>query len=160
MRSILKRFGDIIEANINDLIDKAIDPEEAVEKYLLQLSEDLAEVREAGKEVWQDESRLWEKLNYLAEGCKKYEGLARKALQSGSEEDARVFLNKKVEIDQEKEQVQSNYDIMHEAAEQLRQMHDKLVSDINTLKIRHKSLQARDAAVDIRLDQLKKEGWL
>ncbi len=160
MKSILKRFGDIIEANINDLIDKAADPEEAVEKYLLQLSEDLAEVREAGKEVWQDESRLWEKLNYLAEGCQKYEGLARKALQSGSEEDARVFLNKKVEIDQEKEQVQSNYDIMHEAAEQLRQMHDKLVSDINTLKIRHKSLQVRDAAVDIRLDQLKKEGWL
>ena len=40
--AILKRFGDIMRANINALLDKAEDPAKMVDQMLLDLNEDLA----------------------------------------------------------------------------------------------------------------------
>ena len=43
--AILKRFGDIMRANINALLDKAEDPGKMVDQMLLDLNEDLAAVK-------------------------------------------------------------------------------------------------------------------
>lgn len=43
--AILKRFGDIMRANINALLDKAEDPAKMVDQMLLDLNEDLAAVK-------------------------------------------------------------------------------------------------------------------
>lgn len=39
---ILSRFADIISSNINDLLDKAENPEKMAKQYLRQAVEDLA----------------------------------------------------------------------------------------------------------------------
>lgn len=44
---ILDRFTSIVKANINELLDKAEDPEKMVDQYLREMTESLAEVREA-----------------------------------------------------------------------------------------------------------------
>ena len=49
---ILDRFTSIVKANINELLDKAEDPEKMVDQYLREMTESLAEVREATAGVW------------------------------------------------------------------------------------------------------------
>ena len=45
MASILKRFKDIMAANINQLLDKAEDPEKMIDQYLRDMEEDLGRVK-------------------------------------------------------------------------------------------------------------------
>ena len=54
---ILDRFTSIVKANINELLDKAEDPEKMVDQYLREMTESLAEVREATAGVMAEERR-------------------------------------------------------------------------------------------------------
>ncbi len=45
MAGIMKRFGDIMSANLNALLDKAEDPEKMVDQYLRNLESDLGKVK-------------------------------------------------------------------------------------------------------------------
>ena len=42
---ILDRFGDIIKANVNAVLDKMEDPAKMIDQYLRDMMEDLAEVK-------------------------------------------------------------------------------------------------------------------
>ena len=55
--AILERFGDIIKANINDLLDKCEDPAKMIDQYLRDLTESLAEVKKETAGVMAEETR-------------------------------------------------------------------------------------------------------
>ena len=82
---ILDRFTSIVKANINELLDKAEDPEKMVDQYLREMTESLAEVREATAGVMAEEKRCKKLLDENREETEKYEELARKALAAGNE---------------------------------------------------------------------------
>ena len=142
---ILDRFTTIIKANINDLLDKAEDPAKLIDQYLRDLTESLAEVKEATAGVMAEETRCKRVINENKEQVKYYEDLARKALEAGNEGDARTFLAKKVELEGETEGLQTAYDAAHENANKMRQMHDKLVDDISKLNARRETIKAKVA---------------
>ena len=54
---ILKRFKDIMSANINAMLDKAEDPEKMIDQYLRDLQEDLRNVKSETATVMADETR-------------------------------------------------------------------------------------------------------
>ena len=95
---ILDRFTSIVKANINELLDKAEDPQKMVDQYLREMTESLAEVREATAGVMAEEKRCKKLVDENNAEMEKYEELARKALAAGNEADARVFLAKKQEL--------------------------------------------------------------
>ena len=142
MAGILSRFGDIVSANINALLDKCEDPAKMIDQYLRDASEDLAQVKKETAAVIAEEKRCARLLSDTKRDVAKYEGLARKALAAGNEEDARTFLAKKQEVEAGLATAQKNYDIAHANAQKMRQMHDKLVSDINSLKARRNNVKA------------------
>jgi phage shock protein A len=78
----------------------------------------------------------------------KYEGLAKKALMSGNEDDARVFLQKKQELESAGAGLQTAYAAAHENAVKMRELHDKLVSDINSLNARRQAVKAKVAVAE------------
>lgn len=139
---ILSRFGDIVSSNINALLDKAEDPEKMIDQYLRNASEDLAEVKQETAAVMAEEKRCKRLLDDTTADISKYEDLAKKALKAGNEGDARVFIARKQELEVNLGTAQKNYDIAHSNAEKMRQMHDKLVSDINSLKARRNNIKA------------------
>lgn len=145
MASILDRFSSIIKANINDLLDKAEDPSKMVDQYLRELTESLAEVKEATAGVMAEETRCKRLLDENEIQIDKYEDLAKKALMAGSEEDARKFLVKKQELQGNNDALQMAYDSAHENARKMREMHDKLVSDIEKLNARKEAIKAKVA---------------
>ena len=57
MAGILKRFTDIMSANINALLDKAEDPEKMIDQYLRELADNLAEVKQETAGVMAEEAR-------------------------------------------------------------------------------------------------------
>lgn len=142
---ILDRFATIVKANINELLDKAEDPAKMVDQYLVDLTESLAEVKRETAGVMAEETRTRRAVDRNAEESARMEGLARKALAAGNEDDARVFLGKKQKLDATGEELSKAAEAAHANAEKMRQMHDKLVSDIEDLKARRETIKAKAA---------------
>ena len=142
---ILERFTDIIKANINDLLDKAEDPAKMIDQYLRDMTEDLAEVKRETAGVMAEETRAKRMVEDNNREIEKYDGLARKALQAGNEGDARVFLTKKQQLTDKAASLQATYDAAHENAQKMRQLHDKLVGDIQSLNARREMIKAKVA---------------
>ncbi|KAF5080635.1 Phage shock protein A [anaerobic digester metagenome] len=141
--AILERFGDIIRANINDLLDKMEDPAIMIDQYLIDLLEDLAEVKRSTAEVMGEETRTKRLVDNNKAEVKKYADLAKKALLAGNEGDARVFLTKKQELENRDSELMDMYAAAHENAMKMRQMHDKLASDIETLQVRRTMIKSK-----------------
>ena len=142
---IIDRFADIVKANINDLLDKAEDPAKMIDQYLRDLTEDLAEVKQETAGVMAEEARTKRLVDDNTGEVEKYESLARAALTAGNEDDARVFLSKKQELATKGESLAATYAAAHENAQKMREMHDKLVGDIETLNSRREAVKAKVA---------------
>lgn len=141
--SILSRFNDIIKANINALLDKAEDPAKMIDQYLREMTDDLAEVKRETASVMAEETRTMRLADENQAQVDKYDALARKALQAGNETDARVFLARKQELEAADAGLKTAYAAAHENAVRMREMHDKLARDIETLKSRRQSIKAK-----------------
>ncbi len=142
---ILQRFSDIIQANVNAILDKMEDPAKMIDQYLRELADNLAEVKQETAGVMAEEARTKRLVDENAAEAAKYTDLAKKALQAGNEADAKVFISKKQQLESAGAGLASAYASAHENAEKMRQMHDKLVSDIETLKSRRETIKAKVA---------------
>ncbi|MBC2888082.1 PspA/IM30 family protein [Gordonibacter massiliensis (ex Traore et al. 2017)] len=142
---MLDRFTDIIKANINDLLDKCEDPAKMIDQYLRNLTEDLAEVKQETAGVMAEETRTKRLVDENAAEVAKYDDLARKALAAGNEDDARTFLAKKQQFDARAASLQESYEAACANAAKMRQMYDKLVSDIEELNGRRDAVKAKVA---------------
>ena len=140
---ILKRFKDIMSANINALLDKAEDPEKMIDQYMRNLTEDLGKVKEETASVMADEKRAKRELDECQAECDKLQAYAEKAVMAGNDDDARQFLSKKQQMETKKQALEQTYALAHDNAEKMRQMHDKLVSDINELNMRRDTIKAK-----------------
>jgi phage shock protein A len=145
MANILERFSSIIQANINALLDKAEDPAKMVDQYLLELNQQLAEVKENTAAVMAESTRCSRLARENEKEIERYETLAKRALTVGNETDAKTFLTKKQELLAKQQQLQQTAEIAEENARKIRQMHDKLVNDINTLNSRKETIKAKTA---------------
>lgn len=154
---ILARFSDIISANINALLDKAEDPAKMVDQYLRKMTDDLAEVKRETAGVMAEESRTKRLVDENNKEMAKDQDLAKKALLAGNEDDARVFLAKKQELEDLGVSLGTAYAAAHENAVKMRQLHDKLVKDINTLNSRRQAIKAKVAVAKTQ-DKINKLG--
>ena len=141
--SILSSINDIIKANINALLDKTEDPAKMIDQYLREMTDDLAEVKGETASVMAEETRTMRLADENQAQVDKYDALARKALQAGNETDARVFLARKQELEAAGAGLKTAYAAAHENAVRMREMHDKLARDIETLKSRRQSIKAK-----------------
>lgn len=139
---ILSRFGDIMSANINSLLDKAEDPSKMIDQYLRKATEDLAKVKEETAGVIAEEKRCKRLLDEANDNVNKYMALAKKAVAAGNDDDARVFLEKKQEAETSADAAGKSYEVAHANAERMRQMHDKLQDDITKLRARREQIKA------------------
>lgn len=143
--AILSRFGDIIKANVNAMLDKMEDPGKMIDQYMRDLMEDLAEVKKETAGVMAEESRTKRLVDENQAQVDKYSDYAKKALEAGKEDDARVFIGKKQQLEAAGAGLVTAYAAAHENAVKMRQMHDKLTSDIETLAARRETIKAKVA---------------
>jgi len=155
--SVLSRFKNIMSANIHALLDKAEDPAKMIDQTLRNLANDLAEVKKETAGVMAEETRTRREADANIEEVRKNMDLARKALAAGNEDHARVFLNKKNELEAQGLELQKLAEAAQANAVQMRAMHDKLVKDINALKSR-KSMIKSNIAVAKATERVQQMG--
>jgi phage shock protein A len=142
---ILTRFKDIMASNINALLDKAEDPEKMIDQCLRNLNSDLGKVKAETASIMAEEQRSKRELDECTSEISKMQNFAVKALESGNEDDARKFLEKKASLTNKQSGLQEAYDIAKANSAQMKQMHDKLVNDINELESRKDMIKGKMA---------------
>lgn len=142
---ILKRFKEIMSANINALLDKAEDPVKMIDQYTRDLQSDLGKVKAETATVMAEEARAKRALDENEAEIAKMERFAEKALLAGNEQDAKSFLAKKAEFEQKRATLNSLYESAAANAAQMREMHDKLEKDIASLEERKRAIKAKMA---------------
>lgn len=145
MANILKRFTDIMSANINALLDKAEDPEKMIDQYIRDIESDLGKVKAETAAVMAAETKAKRELDECGSEADKMQKYAEKALLAGNENDARAFLEKKAKLTAQQTSLQQNYDLAHANAAKMKDMHDKLVHDMQDLESRRASIKSKIA---------------
>lgn len=142
---ILKRFKDIMSANINALLDKAENPEKMIDQYIRDIESDLGKVKAETASIMANEKKAKRELDECSEEIEKMQKYAEKALLAGNENDARLFLQKKNSLENEYNSLKQNYDIAVSNSQKMKEMHDKLVKDMASLKDRRDAIKAKMA---------------
>lgn len=93
--SILDRIGDLISANVNDLLENAEDPEKMANEYLRQLNNYYYETKDDVASAMAQEKRLQDKMLDAQAEAEKYRRHAENALRSNQEDLARRALERK-----------------------------------------------------------------
>jgi phage shock protein A len=140
---VLSRFRDIMAANVNALLDKAEDPQKMIDQYLRDLEGDLAKVKAETASMMAEEKAAKRDLDECNEEIGKMADYAKRAVAAGNDNEAKQFLQKKSELSGRQETLQKKYDIAVSNSAQMREMHDKLESDIASLKGRRETLKAK-----------------
>jgi len=131
-----------MKANINALLDKCEDPAKMIDQYLIDLKMSLASVKQETAGVMAVEKRCSRQFDENEEEINKFRSLAKKAVDSGNDGDARVFIKKYKELEEKREGLEKNKNIAVENASQIRRMHDKLVEDIQSLEGRREHIKS------------------
>lgn len=140
---IISRFKDIMAANINALLDKCENPEKMIDQYMRNLESDLGKVKAETASVMADEQRAKRELDECTAEIDKLQAYAEKAVAAGNDDDARQFLSKKQSLITKQQALQQTYALATDNASKMRQMHDKLVNDINELNSRRDTIKAK-----------------
>ncbi len=154
---IIARFKDIMSANINALLDKCEDPEKMIDQYLRNLESDLGKVKAETASVMAEETRSKRALDECNAEIEKFQNYAMKAVEAGNDNDARQFLVKKNQLVEKQTSLKQSYDMAAANAAKMRQMHDKLVNDINDLNSRKDAIKAKLAVAKTQ-ERLNKIG--
>ena len=139
---ILTRFTDIMKSNINALLDKCEDPAKMIDQTLRDLREDLAEVKKETANIIADAKSADRQVQECEDEIAKYTT----ALKAGNEDDARTLIAKKQQYESNLVSYKKTQELTHANADKMRQMHDKLVNDIETLEARRDAIKATVAS--------------
>ena len=150
--SIFHRISDILKANINDLLDRAEDPEKMVKQIIADMEEQVRDATEALGQAMASEKQAYAQLEKARSNSREWESKAKTALQAGNQELAKKALTSKVEIDKNVQSLQASYDQiaaqtseLHARVEVLRQKLEEARQRQNMLIARAKMAEATES---------------
>ena len=91
--AIFARLADLLKANINDLIDKAEDPEKMLKQIIIDMEEQLDKATQGLGTVMASERQIKKQLETAQADSKLWEDRAKTALKAGNQELAKQAVN-------------------------------------------------------------------
>ncbi|OZG74521.1 phage shock protein PspA [Hahella sp. CCB-MM4] len=149
---IFSRFGDIINANITALLDRAEDPAKMIRMMIQEMEETLIEVRTTSARVIADRKELERRVQFLQQEAEKWEGKARLALSKEREDLARAALAEKDLIEENLQIARQEITSIEEQLVILDEEIAQLQQKLDDAKSKQKSLVARERTVRSRMD--------
>ena len=141
--AIFSRIADILKANINDMIDKAEDPEKMVKQLIIEIEQDVDEATQAlGQAMGSQKMAAKELADAMAKSA-DWNDKAKLALKAGNEELARKALECKVAVDKQLEPLQKSYD-------EITANVDKMKDQVQTLRMKLDEARARQQVLIAR----------
>ncbi|MFZ5596012.1 MAG: PspA/IM30 family protein [Bacillota bacterium] len=138
---LFKKLKDLIEANINDLVNKAENPEKLLNLYIERATEELKEFNIQVNRAVADELQLRQKLEAAEKEIQSWTTQAKVAIQQNRDDLARIALERKqtaeknvedfkLQLEEQRkvvEELRSNYRILEEKLSKARSEKDNLV---------------------------------
>jgi phage shock protein A len=158
--AIFSRLTDLLKANINDLIDKAEDPEKMVKQIIIDMEEQLQKAVQGLGTVMASERQIAKKLDEAKSESKLWEKRAKDAIKSSNEELARKAVDSKIKADTNIEQYQKMHTELSSQTAVLKEQVDLLKKKLNEARARQSMLIARDKVAEARKEVIDAVGDL
>ena len=145
---IFTRIGDILQANINDLIDKAEDPEKMVKQLIIEMDNQVDDATKALGQAMGSQKVAAMELADAKAAAADWNDKAKLALKAGNEALAKKALDAKVGVDQQVASLQANYDQITANVDALKQQVEQLKMKLDEARSRQQVLVARSRMAD------------
>lgn len=157
---IFARLSDLLKANVNDLVDRAEDPEKMVKQIILDMQKELGTSTQAlGKAVASERMAEKQYKNAVATS-KKWEDNAKAALNAGDTELAKKALANKVKVDEDVTNYKEMYETISNQTDAIREQVELLKSKLEEAKSRQAMLIARSQMADTQKNLAKSLGGM
>ena len=140
---IFKRLGDVVKANINDLISKAEDPEKMLNQMIIDMNEHLIESKKGVASAIADEKRLERQMKENQNKATDWEKKAMIAVNASKEDLAKQALLRKQEYDNYAKDLQPQWEAQHQAVMKLKESLKMLQNKIEEAQRKKNILIAR-----------------
>lgn len=148
--AIFSRLSDLLKANINDLIDRAEDPEKMVKQIIIDMEEQLQNAVQGLGSVMASERQIRKQLEEAHSQSKLWEDRAKSALKSSNEDLAKQAIDNKLKADESVNQYQKMHTDISSQLSILREQVEILKKKLNEARTRQTMLMARDTVADAR----------
>ncbi len=142
---IFSRMGDIIAANVNDLLDKADDPAKMIRLIIMEMEETLIEVRASAARTIADQKEGRRTLVRIDQAQANWEEKAELALSKGRDDLAKAALLEKQKLSGMAQTVTHDMALLDEAL-------SKHEEDIQKLEAKLRDARARQQTIVARLE--------
>ena len=150
--AVLDRISDILKANINDMIDKAEDPEKMVKQLIIDMEDQVDKATQALGQAMGSQKVAAKELADAKAVSADWNDKAKLALKAGNEDLARKALDAKVGVDGQIEQLQKSYDSITEQVNKLKDQVTGLKMKLDEARARQNVLIARARMADAQTD--------
>lgn len=148
--AIFERVIDLLKANINDLLDKAEDPEKMLKQIIIDMEEQLTKSTQGLGQIMGSERNLAAQLQKAQSESAMWEERAKTALQAGNEQLARQALENKVKADGMAKQYQQMRDDVSAQVNTVREQVNMLKSKLEEARMRQTMLVSRAQVADAK----------
>lgn len=150
MTSLFKRMSDIVNANINDLLDRIEDPERMIKQIIREMEENINQCKEGVITAIASEKRLFRELETHRHHAQEWLQKAQTALELDKEELARSALRQKKEIDRIISDLEPAWESAKATSERLKTQLHQLEAKLTEAKLKRGTLIARQQAAQAR----------
>lgn len=155
---IFGRLSDLLRSNINDLIDRAEDPEKMVKQIIMDMQTELTKATQNYGKAKASE-RLAEKRYLEAQKqSESWESKAKAALSQGKEDLAKQALAKKIKADEDVANYKQMYESISDQTEAIGNQVEVLKAKLEEAKSRQAMLLARSQMADTQKSLAKSAG--
>lgn len=140
---LFSRLGTLIRSNINELINKAEDPEKMLNQVLVDMKSQLVEAKKQVAVAIADEKRLKKQYQQEAAKAAEWERKAMLAIKAGDDNLAKAALGRKSEHDEVAETLKQQWEAQKQSVEQLKQALRGLDTKIEEAKRKRNILVSR-----------------
>jgi phage shock protein A len=140
---LFSRLGTLIRSNINELINRAEDPEKMLNQVLVDMKQQLIEAKKQVAIAIADEKRIKKQWEQEAAKAAEWEKKAMLALKAGDENLARAALQRKADHDEVSGQLKDQWEAQKNSVEQLKIALRGLDSKIEEAKRKRNLLVSR-----------------
>ncbi len=145
---IFSRISDIFKSNVNDLIDRAEDPEKMVKQIILDMQKELNKSTQALGKAVASERMAEKQYNDAVRRSADWEAKAKAALAAGNVDLAKKALAQKVKADEEVATYKEMYETISNQTEAIRTQVETLKAKLEEAKSRQAMLIARSQMAD------------
>ena len=158
--AIFARLSDLLRANINDLIDRAENPEKMVKQIIIDMEEQLKKSVQGLGTVMASERQMLKQLEEAQAQSILWEERAKNALKSSNEELAKKAVENKLKADESIKNYQQMHSNLSSQLATLKEQVEILKQKLNEARTRQSMLIARDKVASARKEVSKAVGNL